>query len=79
MSEHSTHRLLMFEVYEADGDFPLMVTSDSTEARTAMTLAGDRLVKRHWLREGCVNCDPGQACCAAHGTHVDPHRKCVLR
>lgn len=44
-------RLLMFEVWEADSDFPMFVTSDPTEAKRDR-IPTDRIVKRHWVREG---------------------------
>ena len=54
MASRLTVRMEMFEVYEKRGGEMglLMVTSDPSEARNAVTQPTDQIVKRWWVREG---------------------------
>jgi hypothetical protein len=45
-------RLEMFELYEAGADFPLVITSDRTLLIDLHPT--DRIVVRHWVREGGI-------------------------
>lgn len=50
-AEHSTLRLMLFEIYEAGHTFPLFVTSDGDAAYKDLR-PGDFIVRRYWVREG---------------------------
>lgn len=54
MQSRLTVRMEMFEVYEKrfGAMVLLMVTSDPSEARNAVTQPTDQIVKRWWVREG---------------------------